>query len=389
MAVPVTEAVNVSQQGRLSFDGWQLTVTVALLTLGFVMMTSASVHLHGGGFYFARHQVFHLILGLVAAAGVWMVPLSWWQRLGPFLLLLGFVLLLAVKIPGLGVSVKGSSRWLDLGLFRLQVSEPFKWLSVVYLAGYIVRHGEELRVHSVAMLRPLLLLGVAAALLLWEPDLGAALVLLATAVGLLFLAGGRLLPFLLILAAVVLLGIVMVVYVPFRMRRLEAFLNPWEHAQDSGYQLVQALIAFGRGGWFGAGLGNGVQKMFYLPEGHTDFILAVIGEELGWIGVLLVIAAFTLLLWRIWVTARLAEVAGDPFGAFVAYGVGLLLGISVIINIGVNLGVLPTKGLTLPLVSYGGSSLIVDCSALALVQRVYFEAREALAQQPGKKPWRE
>ncbi len=372
----------------IPLDGWLLAVAAGLVALGFVMMTSASVHLHLDEFYFARRQALHLLLGLVAAVGVWWVPLHCWQRVGPSLLLLGLALLVAVKLPGLGVTVKGSTRWLNLAGLRVQVSEPFKWIAVIYLAGYIVRHGSQLRQQAIALLRPLVLLGLGAGLLLWEPDFGAAVVLMATATLLLFLAGARLLPLVSLFAVLALAAVMLVIFEPYRMRRLVAFLDPWAHSQDSGYQLIQALIAFGRGGWFGLGLGNSVQKMFYLPEGHTDFILAVIGEELGWIGVAAVIVAFTWLLWRIFLVARMAEAAGLGFGAWLAYGIGLWLGLSVVINIGVNLGMLPTKGLTLPLMSYGGGSLVVDCMALALVQRVYYQARETLSAQPGKKPWR-
>jgi len=373
---------------RPPVDGWLLGVTACLVLTGFVMMTSASVHLHGGGLYFARRQLWHLLLGVAGAFVVWHIPLRVWQRLGPVLLLTGLLLLVAVEIPGFGVTVKGSTRWLNLPGFRLQVSEPFKEFAVVYLAGYVVRHGDALRRESWAFLRPLGLLGLGAALLLWEPDFGAAAVLMATAVGLLFLAGARLLPLTALFAALVAAAAALVIWEPYRMRRLVGFLDPWAHAQDAGYQLAQALIAFGRGGWFGVGLGNSVQKMFYLPEGHTDFLLAVIGEELGWIGVAAVILAFGLLLWRIFAVARLAERAELAFGAWLAYGIGLWLGITAVVNMGVNLGVLPTKGLTLPLMSYGGGSLVVDCVALALVLRVDAEARERLAARPGRKPWR-
>ena len=373
---------------RPPVDGWLLGVTVCLVLTGFVMMTSASVHLHGGGLYFARRQLLHLLVGVVGAFVVWRIPLGIWQRLGPVLLLTGLLLLAAVKIPGLGVTVKGSTRWLNLPGFRLQVSEPFKWFAVVYLAGYAVRHGNALRREAWAFLRPLGLVGLGAVLLLWEPDFGAAAVLMATAVGLLFLAGARLLPLAALFAALVVAAAALVVWEPYRMRRLVGFLDPWSHAQDAGYQLAQALIAFGRGGWFGVGLGNSVQKMFYLPEGHTDFLLAVIGEELGWVGVAAVILAFGLLLWRIFAIARLAERAELAFGAWLAYGIGLWLGITAVVNMGVNLGVLPTKGLTLPLMSYGGGSLVVALLALALVLRVDAEARERLAARPGRKPWR-
>ncbi len=369
-------------------DQGLLGVVACLLLVGFVMMTSASIHLRGGGLHFAQKQLMHLLVAVVFAYGVWRVPLRWWQRLGPVLLLGGLLLLLAVKIPGLGVTVKGSTRWLNLPGFRLQVSEPFKWIAVIYLAGYVVRHGEALRRDALAFLRPLGLLGLGALLLLWEPDFGAAAVLMATAVGLLFLAGARLLPLAVLFLSLLAAGAALVVWEPYRMRRLIGFLDPWAHAQDAGYQLAQALIAFGRGGWFGVGLGNSVQKMFYLPEGHTDFLLAVIGEELGWLGVAGVIVAFGMLLWRIFTIARLAERANLVFGACLTYGIGLWIGLTAVINIGVNLGVLPTKGLTLPLMSYGGGSLVIDCMALGMVLRVDAEARELLAATPGRKPWR-
>jgi cell division protein FtsW len=211
--------------------------------------------------------------------------------------------------------------------------------------------------------------------MLWQPDFGAAAILMATAIGLLFLAGARLAPFVLLLLGLGGAAWGLMVVEAYRFRRLEAFLDPFAHAQDSGYQLVQALFAFGRGGLFGVGLGNSVQKMFYLPEGHTDFLLAVIGEELGWIGVSGCALGFALLIWRIFTAARLAQLAGQEFGTWLAYGVGIWLGLQALVNMGVNLGLLPTKGLTLPLMSYGGGSLIVDCMALGWVLRVYAEAR--------------
>ncbi len=371
-----------------AFDGPLLAVGAVLVGLGLVMMASASVHLHGGGLDFAVRQALHLALGVALAWVAWRLPLRLWQRLGPLLLLLGLAALVAVKVPGIGVTVNGSTRWLDLGGMRLQVSAPFKLVAMIYLAGYLVRHGETLRREPWALLRPLGLLGLGAGLLLWEPDFGAAAVLLAAAVALLFLAGARLLPLLGLLTLLAAGAVLLVVFEPYRMKRVIGFLDPWAHARDEGYQLVQALIAFGRGGPFGVGLGNSVQKMFYLPEGHTDFILAVIGEELGWVGVAGILTAFGLLLWRIFRTADLAARAGDAFGTWLAYGIGLLLGLTVLINVGVNLGVLPTKGLPLPLISYGGSGLLCDLLALGLVQRIHAEARETLAATPGRKPWR-
>ncbi|MFN3918793.1 MAG: putative lipid II flippase FtsW [Methylohalobius sp.] len=367
--------IGLPLQISLFLDHRLLTVALVLLLWGYVMMTSASLHLGEDGFYFARRQLLHLGLGLLAGAMTLAVPLKRWFKLGPLLLVVGFGLLVAVKLPGIGVTVNGSTRWLNLGGVRVQVSEVFKWIACCYLAGYVVRHAEELRRRALALYRPLLLLGLGAGLLLWEPDFGAAAILMATALGVLFLAGARLLPLLSLLGGLGAAAVGLMISEAYRFRRLEAFLDPFAHAQDSGYQLVQALIAFGRGGLFGVGLGNSVQKMFYLPEGHTDFLLAVIGEELGFVGVGGVGVGFSLLLWRIFAAARLAQLSGQAFGTWLAYGVGIWLGLQVLVNMGVNLGVLPTKGLTLPLMSYGGGSLVVDCMALGLVLRVYAEAR--------------
>ncbi|GAB6067072.1 putative lipid II flippase FtsW [Methylothermus subterraneus] len=383
---PATEAQ--SKPRRAFFVDRQLLLAAAGLLLGgYVMMTSASLHLGSDGFYFARRQLLHLALGLVAGGLAFAVPLRWWYKLGPGLLIVGFCLLVAVKLPGVGVSVNGSTRWLNVGGMRVQVSELFKWIACVYLAGYAVRHAKALAEQARAVLYPLILLGLGAGLLLWEPDFGAAAILLATAIGMLFLAGARLVPLLAVVLGLAGTGAGLLVVEAYRFRRLEAFLDPFAHAQDSAYQLVQALIAFGRGGLFGVGLGNSVQKMFYLPEGHTDFLLAVIGEELGFVGVLGVGAGFAWLVWRIFAAARLAQAAGQAFGTWLAYGIGIWLGLQALVNMGVNLGVLPTKGLTLPLMSYGGGSLVVDCLALGQVLRIYSEAREARAGR-WREPWR-
>ncbi len=366
-----------------SIDYRLLTVALGILLWGYVMMTSASVHLTGDEFFYAKRQLLHLLLGLLAGGVILALPLSVWFRLGPALLVGGFGLLVAVKVPGLGVTANGSTRWLNLGGVRLQVSEVFKWIAIVYLSGYIVRHSEALPKRASALIRPLELLGLGAGLLLWQPDFGAAAILMATAMTMLFLAGARLLPLLSLFGGLLAVAAYLVMFESYRFKRLEAFLDPFAHSQDSGYQLVQALIAFGRGGLFGVGLGNSVQKMFYLPEGHTDFLLAVIGEELGFIGVVGVGIGFGLLLWRIFAIASLAQARGLAFGACLACGVGIWLGLQALVNMGVNLGVLPTKGLTLPLMSYGGGSLVMDCMALGLVLRVYAEARGT-----GASPWR-
>ncbi|MGH8500339.1 MAG: putative lipid II flippase FtsW, partial [Methylococcales bacterium] len=282
-------------------------------------------------------------------------------------------LLVTVLIPGLGVKVNGSIRWLSLGGARIQVSEIVKLISVIHMAGYMTRHMQTVRVSVYGMIHPLMLLSFACVLLLLEPDFGAAAVILVTALALMFLGGARLWQFSLLVCLLFVLGMILIYFSPERMERLTSFLDPWADPLDSGFQLTQSLIAFGRGELFGVGLGSGLQKLHYLPEGHTDFLFAVIGEELGLFGVSVVIALFTLLIWKAFAIAKLAEQAGFEFAAYLAYGLGIWFGVQAAINMGVNMGMLPTKGLTLPLMSYGGGSMIVMCSAIGLLLSVHNE----------------
>ncbi|MBU6469716.1 MAG: putative lipid II flippase FtsW [Gammaproteobacteria bacterium] len=359
-----------------------LWVTAALvLALGLVMVASASITLAdkttGNPFYFFERQFVYAGMGLVVAGVVYHVPLSWWLRGNFPLLMLALVMLAVVLIPGIGRYVNGSVRWIDLGPFRLQVSEPARLLILIYIAGYVVRRQAELAERFSGSLKPMLLVGLAALLLLMEPDFGAAMVLVVTTMAMLFFGGARLRDFTGLAVLGVLGFVALAVASPYRLERLTGFLHPWSHPFDSGFQLTNSLIAIGRGGFFGVGLGESVQKLFYLPEAHTDFLFAVLAEELGLLGCVAVIALYFILTWRAVVIARRAARAGQLFGAQLAFGLGLWVGLQAFINIGVNMGALPTKGLTLPLMSYGGSSLIVICAAIGLILRVNLETRSS------------
>lgn len=352
-----------------------------LLALGLIFVASAGVTVaersYDDPMYFlVRHGVY-LAVGLVLAGLVATQSLQRWQSAAPVMLVVGMVLLIVVLIPGLGHVVNGSRRWVGVGLFNVQPSELMKLATVVFMAAYLARNQEEVRASLRSFVTPMVLLGAVAVLLMLEPDFGATAVVSATVVGMMFLAGMRLWPFVVMLGLVAgALGL-LAVLAPYRMERLTSFMNPWADPFNSGFQLTQALIAFGRGGWFGVGLGGSVQKLNYLPEAHTDFVFAVLAEELGLIGTLAVLALFAVVVARALLIAWRAERVGEMFSAYLAYGIALWLGMQALINIGVNMGVLPTKGLTLPLLSYGGSSLVVTLIACALLLRVDYETRKA------------
>lgn len=355
-----------------------LLVVIVLLGVGLVMVASASVPKAvelGDALYFFKRQLVFALLGTVLAAVAYGVPLRIWERSAYAFTALAALLLILVLVPGIGHEVNGSRRWLRLG-FTLQPSELGRLASVLFVAAYLSRRRLEVQTRWWGFIKPLMACGGLAGLILLEPDLGSAAVLMAVALGVLFLAGARLLPFALFLAGGLGLAALAVVLEPYRLQRLQAFLDPWQDPFGSGFQLAQALIAIGSGGWTGVGLGESVQKLLYLPEAHTDFLFSVLAEELGLLGAVGVIALFGALVWRCFLVARQAEAAGLDFGVWVAYGVGMWLGLQAFINIGVNLGVLPTKGITLPLMSSGGSSLVVNLVAVGLVQRVWREARE-------------
>ena len=360
-------------------DYWLVTSVMVLATLGLVMVASASITFAdreiGQPFYYAFRQAVFMCIGLAVGVALFKVRLVDLERMGMLLLLAALAMLLLVLVPGVGVEVNGAARWINAGLFRLQVSEPAKLLFIIYLARYLARHGEEVRTRISGFIKPIGLLAIAALLLLLEPDFGATVVLTATVMGMIFMAGVKLLQFSGVLGLSGLLLASLAVSSPYRMNRLTTFLDPWADPFNSGFQLTQSLIAIGRGEWFGVGLGGGIQKLFYLPEAHTDFVFAVLAEELGLLGVCLIIVLYAVLVWRAFLIAAQAVKAENLFAAYLAYGIGIWFGLQSFINIGVNMGLLPTKGLTLPLMSYGGSSMIVMCAAIALLLRIDFETR--------------
>ncbi len=361
----------------LKLDPVLLTIVLALLFGGLVILASASITISdnasGNPFFYVERQLVAAAIGIAGGMFCLFVPMHVWQKLGPLLLLAGIVLLFVVLLPGVGHEVNGSKRWIRFGMINLQVSEPARLCLLIYLAGYVVRQQKALRESFAGFLRPMLVLSLACGLLLAEPDFGAAIVLLATALVVLFVAGARVRDFLLFFSAAVIAMVGLALTSPYRMKRLTGFLDPWADPFDSGFQLTQSLIAIGRGEWFGVGLGDGVQKLFYLPEAHTDFVFAVFAEEFGLLGSVALIVLFLALLWRVFKLAIRAAESERFFEAFLAMGLGTWLGLQAFINIGVNMGLLPTKGLTLPLISYGRSSLIVTMVATGLLLRIHHE----------------
>jgi cell division protein FtsW len=374
------------------YDASLTWAAILLLAIGLVMVYSASIAMaeasaHAGfrsWYFLARHATF-LAVGAVAAFVAFQVPMKIWQRLAPWVFVAGVALLVLVFVPGVGKSVNGSRRWLALAVVNLQPSEFMKLAVVLYAASYAVRkaaflHAEQpLRQTVVKGFLPLFAVMVAtSSLLLLEPDFGAFVVIVMIAFGILFLGGldWRLFLGLLLLLPLGLSGIL--VAAPYRLQRLAAFLDPWSDPFGKGYQLSHSLIAFGRGEWLGVGLGSSVEKLLYLPEAHTDFLLAVTAEELGFAGVFTVIGLFVWLLFRTYAIGRQAARLARPFPSLVALGIGVWIGVQALINIGVNMGVLPTKGLTLPLLSFGGSGIVANCIALAILLRVDYENRRLL-----------
>lgn len=359
------------------YDKWLIISLAAIITLGLLMMTSASIvvsdkQMHQP-FYFLIKQLVMLTVGFILGLGVMQIEIAQWEKHGSQLLLIVMLLLSLVLIPGIGHTVNGSARWIGIGPVGFQISELAKLAVIVFMAGYLVRRNDEIKTQLSGFLKPMGVLAVVAVLLLKEPDFGATVVVTSTTLGMMFLAGMRLRHFAILIILVVGALAAIAVSEPYRLARLTTFLNPWERPFDSGYQLTQSLIAFGRGGWFGAGLGNSIQKMFYLPEAHTDFLFAVIAEELGMVGMFTVMGLFLLLVTRIFYVGRAAEFAGRQFAGYLAYGLALWIAIQFTVNIGVNVGLLPTKGLTLPLMSYGGSSVLVNCIMMAVVLRINYE----------------
>ncbi|MGD2171694.1 MAG: putative lipid II flippase FtsW [Gammaproteobacteria bacterium] len=361
------------------YDRVILLLYLVLVSIGLVMVASASIGIADqqthDPFYYAKRQFLRVLL---SAALLWFasrIPLEFWKNNGMVLMLGSIVLLAFVLIPGVGHTVNGSTRWLNFGLFTFQVSEIAKLFLVVYLSGYLIRRCDEIKTNTMGFIKPMLILAVASGLLVMEPDFGAAAVLLTTGLGLIFLGGVRFGQFLLFVTGTLCIMGLLAVSSPYRLARITSFIDPWADPFNSGFQLTQSLIAIGSGGWFGAGLGGSIQKLFYLPEAHTDFLFAIFAEEFGFTGQLLLIGLFAAFALRCFAIARMVMLREQAFGAYLAYGVGLLITLQAVINIGVNMGALPTKGLTLPFISYGGNSILSMSFAVGMVLRVYYEYR--------------
>jgi len=371
------------------FDTVLTWIVIALLSLGLVMVYSSSIATaeasrftgYNQSFYLLRHGLY-IFLGLIVGAVVFQIPSRIWQNFSPYFFAMGVLLLILVLIPGVGKEVNGSQRWLPLLVFNLQPSELMKLFVVLYAADYTVRKGNVKNSLIKAFAPMFFVMLVVGTLLLSEPDLGAFVVICVIALSTLWLGGYNIKVFALLILALPVAFTAMVIFSPYRMQRVTSFLDPWADPFGKGYQLSHALIAFGRGEWLGVGLGASIEKLFYLPEAHTDFLLAVIAEELGFVGVSAVIVLFTWLTVRAFAIGRQAAMLDRLFTSLVAQGIAAWLGIQAMINIGVNMGVLPTKGLTLPLMSYGGSGVLVNCIAVAMLLRIDWENRRVMKGLP-------
>ncbi len=372
-----THARSLGEPRRLQLDAWLIGGVAGLLLVGLVMVASASIGIAerelGEPFHYFQKQLTFVGMGLLAALAAICVPTEAWERTARIQLGLAFLLLLLVLIPGIGHEVNGSRRWVRLGFMNFQVSELARVMLLTYIASYAVRRREELAASFKGFMKPVGVMMAAAVLLLAEPDFGATTVLMATGLAVLFLAGVRFTHFMVPVSVGIGGLALLALSSDYRLRRLTAFVDPWKDPLDSGYQLIQSLIAVGRGDWFGVGLGASVQKLFYLPEAHTDFVFAVLAEEFGFAGVALVILLFALVVSRALWIARNALAVGRSFQAYLAAAIGIWLGMQAFVNMGVNLGLLPTKGLTLPLVSYGGSSMLVTLAWLGVLLRIHHE----------------
>jgi len=363
----------VKNKQEFVIDKWILIPAVLLMLTGLLMVASSSMVIsdqdYGQPFHYLVRQSIYYALGIVMVVFAAKIPLDVWYKHSRNLMLLGLLMLILVLIPGIGKTVNGSRRWVNLGIVTLQVSEIVKLFAIVYLAGYLNRFKskdvKDLRMFIV----PMVILALMSVLLLLEPDFGSVSVMTATFLGLLFLAEVRLFPFIVLFVVIAGLLALLAISSPYRLERLIGFSNPWSNPYGSGYQLTQSLIAFGRGGIFGVGLGNSMQKLFYLPEAHTDFIFAVLGEELGLVGELALILLYSVLIGRMFFVGYKKIEQNSMFVGYLLYGLAICLSVQCMINIGVNIGLLPTKGLTLPFISYGGSSILVNCFIVGILLR--------------------
>ena len=360
------------------YDKALVMVVLALITIGLIIVMSASIpvaeRLHNNPFHFVIRHVVYILLALTACAICIQIPMRYWREYNAWFLLLAFILLLVVLF--IGKTVNGSTRWIVLGPITIQAAEPAKLFFFCYLASFLVRRYEDVTENWSGFIKPLIVFFVLATLLLEQPDLGTVIVMFVTTVGLLFLAGARLVQFYGLLFTGVLSVVSLIIYEPYRKQRLLTFWDPWSDRWDTGYQLTQSLMAFGRGDWFGQGLGNSLQKLEYLPEAHTDFIVAVLAEEMGFVGLTTLLILIFVLVFKALKLGNRAIKQSRPFEAYFSYAIGIWFSFQTVVNVGGSLGVLPTKGLTLPLVSYGGSSLIIMAIAVGVLLRVDFEVRQ-------------
>lgn len=374
-------------QKQTPYDVGLIVVAIALMSIGIIIVTSASMpvadRLHDNPFYFAIRHGIYIVCALIAAMVVLELPMQFWRMANPYLLLAAIGLLVTVLL--IGRTVNGSTRWLAIGPITIQAAEPAKLFFFAYLAGYLVRRYEEVTENLKGFIKPLGVFFVLAMLLLLQPDLGTVVVMFATTIGLLFLAGAKLWQFFALVFAGLMAVVALIVFEEYRLKRVTSFLDPWADPFGAGYQLTQSLMAYGRGNWFGQGLGNSLQKLEFLPEAHTDFVMAILAEELGFVGVLSVLG---LILWMVIRALRIGNKALEksrPFDGYLAYSIGIWFSFQTAVNIGASAGILPTKGLTLPLVSYGGSSLIIMSIAVAILLRIDFELRVDGVQALGRK----
>ena len=386
MSAPaVSKAFAPHQRHVAELDPLLLWSALGLLLFGLVMVYSASIATAEGSkftgyqssYFLLRHGIF-LAIGLIAGVVAFQIPVRFWQQAAPLLFVIGFVLVGIVLIPHIGRSVNGAQRWLPLGPINLQPSELMKLFAVLYAADYTTRKLADMDSFRRGFVPMAVVMVLVGGLLLREPDFGAFVVVVSIAMGIMFLGGinARLFSFLFVFLMV---SFVILIWIsPYRRERIFGFMDPWQDEYGRGYQLSHALIAFGRGEWFGVGLGASVEKLFYLPEAHTDFLLAVVAEELGFVGVAIVVCAFALLIQRAFAIGRQALLLDRVFGGLVAQGIGIWFGVQSFINMGVNMGLLPTKGLTLPLMSFGGSGVVANCLALAILLRIDYENRSVM-----------
>ena len=384
----IYQAINQKPRVMADFDQALVWSALLLLSIGLVMVYSASIAIaeaqfgpDRAGYYLWRHSAY-LGLGLIMGLIAFQVPMQVWQKYIAYLFMIGVLLLILVLVPGIGHEVNGSQRWISLYVVNIQPSEYMKLFMVLYAADYVNRKAADLNSLRKGFLPITVLLSIVGSLLLLEPDFGAFFVVSALAMSILFLGGASLKIFIGLIGILALGLYELIIRSDYRLSRVIAFMDPWADPYGKGYQLSHALIAFGRGEWLGVGLGGSVEKLFYLPEAHTDFLLSVLAEELGFVGVAVVIILFMWLIARAFVIGRLAAKLENPFSALVAQGIGIWIGVQVLINMGVNMGVLPTKGLTLPLLSYGGSSITASCLALAVLLRIDWENRRRLRGLP-------